>query len=100
MGRRLMVDLPEATYAAVRERARALGETPEQVVLDSVEAALGMPSTNSAGRESDGNGREGAAPERDPLVALVGTLACDARDVADRHDEYIGRGIADSGAAR
>ena len=29
-----------------------------------------------------------------PLLALVGTLECDATDIGERHDDYIGAGLA------
>ena len=32
-------------------------------------------------------------PERDPLLALAGTLACDVTDIGERHDEYIGQAL-------
>ena len=32
-------------------------------------------------------------PERDPLLALAGTLTCDVTDIGERHDEYIGQAL-------
>ena len=32
-------------------------------------------------------------PERDPLLALAGTLTSDATNISERHDEYIGRAL-------
>jgi hypothetical protein len=101
MGRRLTLDLPDETYEAIRARAEALGETPEQIVLERLNVAPDLAEAHQtrvraaaspAGRASDEAG--------DPLAALVGTLECAATDVADRHDEYIGRAIAGVSAAR
>ena len=32
-------------------------------------------------------------PERDPLLALAGTLTSDATNISERHDEYIGQAL-------
>ena len=32
-------------------------------------------------------------PERDPLLALAGTLTSDVTDIGERHDEYIGQAL-------
>lgn len=29
----------------------------------------------------------------DPLLALAGTLTCEATDISERHDEYIGQAL-------
>jgi len=30
----------------------------------------------------------------DPLEALIGTLECEATDVAEHHDDYVGQALA------
>lgn len=32
-------------------------------------------------------------PERDPLLALAGTLTSDVTNISERHDEYIGQAL-------
>ena len=98
MGRRITLDLPDDAYEAVRARARALGKTPEQVAIERLTSALDMPKAATVGGTH--NGDRSKREDGDPLAALVGTLACEVSDIADRHDDYIGRSIADSSAAR
>ena len=98
MGRRLTLDLPDDAYEAVSARARALGKTPEQVAIERLTAALDMPGAATAGSARDGD--RSKRENGDPLASLVGTLACEVTDIADQHDEYIGRSIADASAVR
>jgi hypothetical protein len=93
VGRSITLDVPDETYEVIRARATARGATPEQIVLEHLIAAL-----EPAGRPPSGVVAVAAATES--LDVLIGTIACEAADVAERHDEYIGRALVGAGGTK
>lgn len=93
MGRSIMLDLPDETYEVIRARAMARGVTPEQIVLEHLMASL-----EPAGGPPSGVAAHAAAT--DSLESLIGTIACGAVDVAERHGEYIGRALVGAGGTK
>lgn len=80
MSRTVTLELPEALYAALVDKAQQQRSTPEQLIFDSLAAAFG----------------NGAPPaEEDPLLQLAGCIETDITDIAERHHDYIGQALLD-----
>ncbi|MGO4884228.1 MAG: hypothetical protein ACLP59_25920 [Bryobacteraceae bacterium] len=76
MGHTLTLDISGDLYEALRTRAEQRGLGVEQVATDCLAESL------SAGIE-------------DPLLGLAGVVASEISDVAEKHDLYIGRALAE-----
>lgn len=70
----LAVPVSQELLARLTQRAAEQGTTPEAIAAADLE-------------------QEVASPDADPLLACIGMVASDAPDAAERHDEYLGRGI-------
>jgi hypothetical protein len=77
MSRTIMLEIPEETYEAIEIQAETKGVEPAQMVVEWLSEAF---------RQSQ--------IAKDPLDALIGTLECKVTDVAEHHDDYIGRALA------
>jgi predicted transcriptional regulator len=75
MGHTLSVNVSDDLYDTLRSLARQKGTTPEEVAAEIV-AESAMP------------------PDKDPLLQLAGVLDSGVEDIADHHDLYIGRALA------
>ena len=87
MGRSITLDIPDETYELLRARAMARGATPEEIVLEHLTASLEAAEAHTSEMTDRAAGTT-------TLESLIGTIACGAADVAERHDEYIGRALA------
>ncbi|HIC93329.1 MAG TPA: hypothetical protein EYP09_03655 [Anaerolineae bacterium] len=78
MNRTITLEIPEETYEAIKMQAESRGLEPAQMVVEWLSEAI--------------RGAQIAA--EDPLEALIGTLECEATDIAEHHDYYLGRALA------
>lgn len=76
MSQTLTVELRDDLYEVLKEVADKLGKTPEDMGGDWLAAAVE--------RVVD-----------DPLFPFAGAIKSDVPDWADRHDYYIGQGLAE-----
>lgn len=70
MTHQLILNVPEDVYESLADSAKRLGETPEKLALDWIEAI----------------GRHAA---RDPVEGFIGAFHGSTADWADRHDDYL-----------
>jgi hypothetical protein len=70
------IALPEKLYESLTRIGGSTSQTPEQVALKLL---------NESVHQFDD----------DPLLQLLGCIESDLKDVAERHDEYIGRRLRD-----
>ncbi len=75
MSQPLTIEIPEAVYQSLQQRAKQLGKTPEVVATECIVTSMG--STD------------------DSLLRWAGALDVQPNDVAERHDHYLGRSLAD-----
>jgi len=71
----LTLEIPNRIYKKLGEKAKMTGQTPEQLVLNWVQAAA-------------------EDVENDPLLQLAGVLHADVTNISERHDEYIGQELS------
>jgi hypothetical protein len=72
----LTIQIPEAVFQCLQERAKLLGKTPEVVAAECIAQSVGP-------------------ADDDPLMKLFGSIDSGLGDVAERHDEYLGQALAD-----
>jgi hypothetical protein len=77
MSHQLTLDLPDEVYQPLLRRARETGQPLEALIRDCLARAVEAPSP----------------PGR--LRRWAGAFASDVPDAAERHDEYLGRSLAD-----
>jgi len=90
MSQTVVLELPEATYEAVRSQAAARGMKPEEVIVEWLSEAF-PPRAARGGPARP----EPAQVTEDPLEALIGSLESETTDIAERHDHYIGQALVD-----
>lgn len=73
----LSVPVSPELLARLTQRAAEQGTTPEAVAAAELEQEL-------------------PGPDADPLLACIGMVASDVPDAAERHDEYLCRGILET----
>ena len=78
MSRTITLKIPEETYEAIEMQAESKGLEPVQIVMEWLSEAI----------------RQAQIAAEDPLEALIGTLECEATDVAEHHDDYVGQALA------
>ena len=76
MGHTLRLDISDDLYEALRSRAEQKGTSLEQTAVERLAGSV-MPV------------------EDDPLLQLAGVLDSDLRDIAEHHDVYLGRSLAE-----
>lgn len=76
MGHTLQLNIPDDLYEILRGRAEQQGTTPEQVAEECLSRSA-MPA------------------EEDPLLLLAGVLDSELGDIAELHNLYIGRALAE-----
>lgn len=74
MEQTLTLSLPDEVYTALKNVSESEGKTVEVFSTHLL--------TNAILTIAD-----------DPLLQLAGTLSCDVKDVAERHDDYIGASL-------
>lgn len=72
MSRKLTVELSDEAYESLVEAGRGKGESPEALASRLLIASF-----------------------TDPLLRLAGCIKSPIKDIADEHDEYLGRAIMD-----
>jgi hypothetical protein len=72
MGHALTLDIPDHVYEPLVKRAKQVGKTPEEIVMEWVAHASQLLTD-------------------DPLLQLAGAFESKLTDVSDRHDEYLGQ---------
>ena len=77
MSRTLTLEIPETTFVVIEEQAQHKGIDPSELAVEWLSDAV----------------QRIQSYEPDPLDALVGTLDVSITDVAERHDEYLGKAI-------
>jgi hypothetical protein len=75
MNRTITLEIPEETYEAIEMQAETKELEPAQIVVEWLSEAL----------------KRAQIAAEDPLEALIGTLECEATDVAEHHDYYVGQ---------
>jgi hypothetical protein len=78
MSRTITLEIPEETYEAIEMQAETKGLEPAQMIVEWLSEAI----------------RQTQIAAEDPLEALIGTLECEATDVAEHHDDYVGQALA------
>jgi len=73
MSRTITLEIPEETYEAIEMQAETKGLEPAQMIVEWLSEAIGQTQITA----------------EDPLEALIGTLECEATDVAEHHDYII-----------
>jgi hypothetical protein len=71
----LKLEVPDEIYEPLLTRAKQNGQTPEQLALNWLAAAVQQPG-------------------EDPLLQLAGAFECERTDVSECHDVYLGQGLA------
>jgi hypothetical protein len=74
MGRTITLEIPDETFETIETQAQVRGLKPEQVVIEWLSEAT-----------------KRVKPGKDPLEALIGSLESTSTDIADNHDQYVGR---------
>ena len=74
MSQRLTLLLPDEVYVVLKKVSEAEGKTVETFSTTLLANTI-------------------LALADDPLLQLAGTLECDVKDVAERHDDYIGMSL-------
>ena len=77
MGHTITLELPEEVYEALQTQAASRKMKPDRLALEWLIEII----------------RQAQATVEDPLVALIGSLECEATDIAKRHNDYIGRAL-------
>ena len=72
----LTISLPDDVLRRLSEKAKAEHKTPESMVVEQVSRLVSKSDT-------------------DALMKLAGFVASKMPDVAEKHDEYLGRALAD-----
>lgn len=75
MSHPLTIEIPDAVFSRLQQRAKQLGKTAEVVATQCIEVIV-------------------VPPEEDPLLKLAGSIDSGPADAADRHDYYIGEALA------
>ncbi|MBI1830252.1 MAG: hypothetical protein HYR84_02235 [Planctomycetes bacterium] len=75
MSHPLTIEIPDAVFAYLQQRAKQLGKTPEVVAAQCIEVSV-------------------VPPEDDPLLKWMGAFSSGPGDAAERHDYYIGDALA------
>jgi len=70
----LTIEIPDHIYEPLKQKASQTGQTPEQIASAWIETA--------AKRLTD-----------DPLLRLAGAFESEFTDIAERHDDYIGKAL-------
>ena len=76
MSQALTIDLPESVFRSLAELATKPGATPERLAGDIVTKQV-------------------QEVTEDPLLKWAGAIQSGPPDVAERHDFYIGQGLAE-----
>ncbi|MBC8235470.1 hypothetical protein H8E77_38475 [bacterium] len=74
MGQTLTLSLPDEVYAVLKKVSEAEGKAVEAFSTALLSIAI-LVITD------------------DPLLQLAGTLECDIKDIAERHNDYIGMSL-------
>ena len=74
MTHKISLELPDDLSQRLEAKAKIINISVEAMILNSLEALAGQPD--------------------DPIAPLLGTLSYERDDLASRHDDYIGEGIA------
>ena len=72
----LTIQIPEAVFHCLQERAKQLGKTPEVVAAECIVRDIVPPVDD------------------DPLMKWMGAIDSGPGDAAERHDYYIGEALA------
>jgi len=69
------LEVPQELYEALQAQAQKKGQEPDTLAIEWLTQAI----------------QQASAIEDDPLIQLFGTLESDITDIAEQHDDYIGR---------
>ncbi|MBI3821879.1 MAG: hypothetical protein HY289_04270 [Planctomycetes bacterium] len=75
MSHPITIQIPDAVFDSLQQRAKQLGKTPEVVAAECIELSV-------------------VPPEEDPLLKWAGAIDSGPGDAAERHDYYIGEALA------
>jgi hypothetical protein len=76
MGHTLRLDISDDLFEALRSRAKKEGTTLEQTAVERLAGSV-------------------VSAEDDPLLQFAGVLDSDLEDIAEHHDVYLGRSLAE-----
>jgi len=75
MSNMVALEVPQELYEALQAQAKKNGREPDTLAIEWLTQAI----------------QQASAIEDDPLIQLFGTIESDITDIAEQHDEYIGR---------
>lgn len=78
MSNTVALEVPQELYEALQAQAQKKGQDPDTLAIEWLTEAI----------------QQASAIEDDPLIQLFGTLESDLTDIAEQHDDYIGRALA------
>ncbi len=77
MSRTITLEIPEPTFVVIEEQAQSKGIEPSALVVEWLADAV----------------QRIQSFEPDPLDSLIGTIDVSINDLAERHDEYLGKAL-------
>jgi hypothetical protein len=75
MSNMVVLEVPQELYEALQAQAQKKGQEPDTLAIEWLTEAI----------------QQASAIEDDALIQLFGTIESDIPDIAERHDDYIGR---------